>query len=402
MALLTIPATFGLPFLIVRETAKAMADRDSALVWTLWLWAQRFVLFTGAPVVVATIVWANLKSGQEAAFGEVWIWGGLLVPILALATLRAAAIQGLGHSLLSQMPETVLRPALVVGLTLGYLTLSGAALTAGQALLLNVSGTGIAFIIGAALLVHVAPTRPPHTARRSDPTMRRDWLVSAMTLGLALGAQTLGGNMDVLLLGLIRTKAEVGLYKVALNGGSLVGFGLQSINIVLMSRVAELYHEGKTSELQTLVATATRLLATLTLMLYIVIALGGPRLIGLVFGQEYRDAYPTLLIVGLGQIAGVLFGTVMLVINMTGNERESLRGTLLFVLLNFTLNIALIPVAGRNGAASATAISLLAFYAYMWRAAKQKTGIDTFVFARRRNRETVSVRTVPHVISSAD
>jgi len=43
-----------------------------------------------------------------------------------------------------------------------------------------------------------------------------------LTLGSAAGIQTLGANTDIILLGLLATEEEAGLYKVALNGALFV------------------------------------------------------------------------------------------------------------------------------------------------------------------------------------
>lgn len=380
VALLTIPATFGLPIHVTRETARAMAGGDTVTVWTLWIWAHQLVLLSGALVLFALVSWFALTANGDAYAWKVWIWGGLLVQILALAHLRSAAIRGLGYPLLSQVPEMVLRPAFIIALTLGFSVLLGGDFSAAQAVMLNVIGSALVFVMGVGFMMWRAPPRPPRELRPVDRTLNRAWLFSAVTLGLTIGAQTLGGNVDIVMLGLFSDDAEVGYYKVALNGGSLVGFGLQSINMILLPRVAALHAKGKTAEIQTLVRSAARLSLLFTLIACALLVPFGQWFIVTLFGAGYASAYVTILIIGGGQLVGVMFGSVMLVVNMTGNEKYALRGTIGFALLNILLNAVLIPLFSKEGAAVATAVSLAALNLYLWYIAWHRAGINTFAF----------------------
>jgi O-antigen/teichoic acid export membrane protein len=377
VALLSIPVKFGLPIHVTRETAQAMVRSDIPKVWALWFWAHQMVLLTGALVLISLASWLTLTANDEI---EIWIWGGLLVPILALAHLRSAAIRGLGYALISQVPEMIFRPVLIIALAFGLFTLLGANFSAAQAVMLNVIGSALIFVLSVGFMIWRAPPRPPRKTWPRDKALTRAWFFSALTLGMAMGAQTIGGNMDVVMLGLLTDDAEVGNYKVALNGGSLVGFGLQSINMILLPRVAVLYTDGKTSELQKLVTAAARLALLFTFITCILLVFFGQWFIITLFGAEYADGYVTLLIIGGGQLIGAIFGSVMLVVNMTGNEKHALRGTIGFALLNILLNALLIPFAGKEGAAVATAVSLAVLNLYLWYIARNKADINTFAF----------------------
>ena len=377
VALLSIPTKFGLPIHVTRETARAMAKGDTATVWGLWLWAHKLMLLTGTLVLAS---WLALTAISEADVWKVWIWGGLLVPILGLAHLRSAAIRGLGYTLLSQVPEMILRPAFIIALALGFPILLGVGFSVTQAVMFNVVASALIFILGVGFLAWRAPSRPPRETWPRDRARTRAWFFSALTLGLALGAQTLGGNMDMVMLGLLANDTEVGNYKVALNGGSLIGFGLQSINMILLPRVAGLHANGKTIEIQALITYAARLALLFTLVAFALLVLFGQWLIVNLFGADYASSYATLLIIGGGQLVGVLFGSVMVVVNMTCNEKDTLYGTIGFALLNIALNAVLIPLAGTEGAAIATAVSLVALNLYLWFIAWHRAGINTFAF----------------------
>ena len=380
VVLLSIPAKFGLPIHVTRGTAQAMASGDTATVWALWGWGHRLILLCGGLVILALAGWLAIIVREDHGTWLLWLWGGLLVPIISLAHLRAAAIRGLGHPLLSQFPEMILRPALILGLALAGSVALGDAFSATQAVMFNVLGSGVVFALGVGLMLRLAPVRPPRETWPNDPALRRTWLISTLTLGLTVGAQTLGANMDVIMLGMMRNEVEVGIYKVALNSGGVLGFGLQAINMVLFSRIAQLYHRGEIEEIRNLVRVAARIALLATVPILALLLIYGQWLITIVFGSEYETAYVTVIIIGTGQFVSVMFGSVLLVVNMTGNEKFALRGTIGFALLNIVLNAVLIPIAGRDGAAIATAVSLAALNFYLWFIAWRRAGINTLAF----------------------
>lgn len=201
-----------------------------------------------------------------------------------------------------------------------------------------------------------------------------------LTLGMALGAQTLGGNMDVIMLGFLRTDAEVGIYRMALITGSLLGFGLQSINAIILPRVATLYRKGNLMELRILLRHTSRISLALTSVIFLMLIIGGKWIIVNLFGSGYEAAYPALLIIGAGQLISAICGSVMLLINMTGNENAALRGTIGFALANIGLNSILIPPFGPEGAAAATAVSLIILNIYLWNIAWRRLGLNTLPF----------------------
>lgn len=385
VAILTVPTTFGLPTQIVRETARATAGGESSAVWALWAWALRLVLITVAVTLAAMLVWffASVNTHSDNDGWLEWLWAALLIPALALASLRSAAISGLGNPLLGQVPDVVLRPALIAILALTLATFRGGHFSSQEALSINLTATVASLLVGTLILIWLAPPRPVNRVEMPERSVRRAWLLSTATFGFAVGAQTIGTNIDVMLLGLMRSNTEVGLYKISLNGASLVAFGVQSVNLVLMPRIATLFRAGASEELQTLVTNGTRIVLVLTFAVYGVFIIFGEWLLAVAFGPEFVPAYPTLLILGAGQVVSSTFSTVVLLLNMSGHERATLRGTMFFVFLNAILNILMIPRYGMVGAAVATAISINLFYLLLWYFAWDKTRISGFAFGAK-------------------
>jgi O-antigen/teichoic acid export membrane protein len=104
---------------------------------------------------------------------------------------------------------------------------------------------------------------------------------------------------------------------------------------------------------------SSRLIFTATLPFALCLIFYGQDIIGMIYGTQFASGYRALAILSFGQLMNAAFGSVGLILNMTGNEKSSLKGQALALLINFALNIVLIPKWGLEGAAAATCISLI-------------------------------------------
>jgi O-antigen/teichoic acid export membrane protein len=111
VSVLAIPAQFGLPNLIVRETAKANVNKHWGLMLGVWRWATVMTgVFSAILVFIAAgMAWLFVDRFSDRQL-ETFLWGLTLVPLIALANLRGAALRGLHKVVLGQIPERVLRP----------------------------------------------------------------------------------------------------------------------------------------------------------------------------------------------------------------------------------------------------------------------------------------------------
>ena len=102
-----------------------------------------------------------------------------------------------------------------------------------------------------------------------------------------------------------------------------------------------------------------------------------------VFGAAYGGSGAALGILAIGQLCDAAFGSVVFLLNMTGHERDTVRGLSIGVVVNALLNLALIPLFGINGAAAATALTLLIWNVLLWRAVRRRLGIDSTALGLR-------------------
>jgi O-antigen/teichoic acid export membrane protein len=148
------------------------------------------------------------------------------------------------------------------------------------------------------------------------------------------------------------------------------------LNSVLSPTFATLYAEGKREQLQQVVTHSTRLISLFALVMTLgLIALRYSIL--QLFGAEFIQGQTALIILSIGYLVNALTGSVGLLLNMTRHAKFSAATVAFAALLNVCLNWLLIPKWGVNGAATATAISMIVgnVISAIW--VRQKLGIKS-------------------------
>jgi O-antigen/teichoic acid export membrane protein len=87
----------------------------------------------------------------------------------------------------------------------------------------------------------------------------------------------------------------------------------------------------------------------------------------------------------LGQLGNAAFGSVGLLLNMTGNENQVARIVLQTALLNVVLNSLFTPFYGMSGAAIASTISILLWNALSFLRVRNSLGITSCALVIKRN-----------------
>lgn len=381
MTFLTIPAQFGLPQLVVRETARAHASDDWPAIRGIWRWS-------GLVAVLASVMVAVLGVGAAWWFAErfstvqlaTFAWGLVLVPLLIFARLRGASLRGLRHVVAGQAPDTVVRPLLLCLFVVTLYGFSGDALGPDSAMGLHVAATALAVAFGEFML-HRA--RPPEAGAASTRYEHRAWARAVMPLGLTAGMMLINRHADILLLGFFVAPEEIGVYRIAAQAAMLVAFGQQTVNVIAAPWFTRMHNQGDHQRLQRLVTACARIAFAVALPAALVLVLPGPWLLTALVGAEYGAGATAVAILALGHLASAAIGSVGMLLNMTDHESIVTRTVALAAAGNVLANLALIPIWGMNGAAAATAMTFLAWNLLLARAVRRRLGIDSSALGRR-------------------
>ena len=383
VGLLSIPTVMGLPNLIVRSVAQYHANGQFALMKGLLRRAHQFVfslslLFAAlALLFFFTFDHSKLSSSGSAAF----LWALLLLPITALKQVRIAALRGLRKVLLGQIPEVVVRPILFLSFLGVTFAFSKKSFSPQYVMLLQIFANLGSFGYGTWLYMHALPTEMKTCFAKNDT---KTWVKEAlpfMFLGLA---QLINQQTDILMLGIMRPMADVGVYKAVVQGSTLVTFVLASVNMAQGPQIARLWTLGDMERLQRMITISTRIIAVATLLIASILCLWGKFFLSLLFGAEFAVGITALRILCMGQIVNGFAGSVGSILNMTGFAHKSLQAVLVSAVLNIFLNILLVPPYGIQGAAVATAVSLSAWNIFLVYWVKKYTKLHSTVFGALR------------------
>lgn len=354
--LLIVLATFGIEKLLVRHVTVYVYREQWSLLVGILRWANSMVL--GISLVLCGAVWWLswwVYGNSDPTLAWAISLMSLALPLLALSRLRQGALQGLGHTIMSQVPEMAVRPLLMlllIGIVLGGNLAVRAAI---PAVMLYVIAMAVAFGIGfVALLWAIPPQR-----RAIVPAYQaRVWLLSALPLMLISGAYIVNIRTDILMLGSLLGPTAAGMYTVASRGAELVRFISLAVNIPLAPIIARLYAAGDIAELQRQVYRSTAIMTVGALGLVVPMIAFGHWFLR-IFGPDFVAAYPALAILCIGQVANAAMGLVVQLMTMSNHEQEAAFAVGLGAAINIGLNIVLIPQLGLVGAAIASTVSAL-------------------------------------------
>lgn len=162
---------------------------------------------------------------------------------------------------------------------------------------------------------------------------------------------------DTIMLGILRTGVEIGIYSIAMKISMLTGITLFSINSIAAPKFAELYKKGDMAGLEKIIHQSAKLIFWSAAFIILVIFLF-PSFILAIFGEEFKAALYALLILTFGQFINAISGSVGYILQMTGKQKVFQHIVLTAAMMNIVLNALLIPHYGINGAALASMLSM--------------------------------------------
>lgn len=368
VGLLSLPATMGLPTLLVREVAKYHLQEDWARLNGILRRANQAALLLSVLLALLTgLLMALFGSRHEVIRGGAIAWALVLVPLTALGDLRGAALRGLRHVVQGEIPAMVIRPGLLLLVT--ACGISFWTLTPTRAIGVNVGAAAAAFVIGAILMWRAMPG----PVRAADPAYETGaWARSVLPLSLIAGLQAIQGHTATVMVGLLNTSADVGTYRVTAQVAGLAAFTLVAINAAIAPHIVRLYHASQIIRLERLVRWSARLILVVALPIALTFVLFGRQILSGFFGEAYGAGHVALAILSIGHVVGAAMGPLALLLKMTGRERTALAAMGAGAAVNVLLNLILIPRFGIEGAAAAGLMSVILSMAILYRqAAKQ-------------------------------
>ena len=194
------------------------------------------------------------------------------------------------------------------------------------------------------------------TGRVGASTRRAQAWFSVKASG-ALSLSSFAARIDVLMLGLLGTVADVGRYSVAVGTSQAVWLAGDAINTAIYGRL------GASSRpvARSLAIRVAKLSALITAAQCVVLAVVAQPLVTAIFGREYADAGSALQILLVGSAAYSVVGPITTYfVNFRGRPEVALS----FAAVNLSVCglacLPLVPLLGTNGAAAASTLGYCA------------------------------------------
>ena len=169
----------------------------------------------------------------------------------------------------------------------------------------------------------------------------------------------LGPNITLLLIGLLSSSANVGIFSAVYEISLVALLAHNSLRMVAAPKIAKLHEEGRKNDLDILYKFLSKWLLILTLPIFIFLFSWSKPLLN-IFGEEFQVGTIALQIVAIAGMVTVSMGLSPPFITMTGKGRLQLFNTLLLYLIMFILDWLLIPNWGLIGAATAYFVATVA------------------------------------------
>lgn len=370
-------SNLGLP----KSTGRYVAEYREADPSQVRFVVRRSLAVLAVPLTVVcvfTVLYADVLAAvfDEPDLAPLLAIGAAYVAFNALYGYVMIVLQGFGRVELSALVTTVKNTAdlcfIVLFLASGF----------------GVVGALTGFIAGYATGVFVGFWLVGRLYREFDPTREpeaglvRRLIEYSVPLTVTQSGNVLYKRVDTLLIGFFLSPLEVGYYELAKQVSAFVMAPAESLGF----SVAPVYAELRSGAEVEKAARMYEITFTNLVLLYLpavagIVLLAEPG-IRYVFGDAYLGAVPVLQIFSLF----VLFQAIDKITNDSldylGRARERAIGKGVTAVLNFGLNLVLIPTVGIVGAAAATSFSFGLMVAYNVYIVHSELGFDVARVAR--------------------
>lgn len=355
-AIVSLPVSSGVSQLATREMAPALTDFDDAE--SRGRVAMGFVWAVFLAVLASVIYWLVLPHFSNNIF-LVSVFGMTVVIVLfnGLNSVMDGVFKGVGRAELAIAGDEVLKPLFLVVLVALFFSHQDQveARDVVGALALSTFFVFIFFflwILKGRFFVY-------EDFLYSSLNFW-GWFKAVIPFSVAGAVYVLGANVGVAITGLLGNQEAVSGLRVAERAVQLVSMPLLVANMVLAPHFVNRWKQSEYSELQRLVTVSSWGVFFLSFPIALFLWFFGGWVVEVLFGLGYSDiSRQPMIIMLFGQIVNVAFGSVGLLLMMTGRERISLYGQLAGLIINVVLSLCLVPEYGATGAAVASACGLV-------------------------------------------
>jgi len=352
-------ASLGLRNGATRSIAHARGKNDIERVQKLIPASVQFTLIASVSLAIIVFLTSDIIAAKifyDAALAFPLKIFALGIPFFTLLHIFPSIFRGFGDVKPTVYFRDILRPLLFPLFLL-------------PVVLLNLPFTGVFYALLASLVISCAaviiytvkrlPSPIGFSTRLSGNPVAKELLVFSLPLLGVAALQLIIAWTDTLMLGGLKSSADVGLYNAAHPLANFITSPLNAMILIYMPVASGLYAQGSMPEMRKNFSTLTKWLCVATLPLFLILFLFPETVLGFLFGANYASAATALRILSLGFIISNFLGPNGATLVAMGEVRFVMWSTLASAVLNIGLNIALIPPLGIEGAAIASVAAIV-------------------------------------------
>ena len=349
-------AAGGMNQFLLKELTSYIVDEKWGLLKGLLKAAGTWVIIISAALILASVLFDAyfMPQPKEWQFENLQLIV-LFIPIMGLQLINSVLLKSMRHPIYSEVTSSLLVPSLYIILLL--------LVSLNQRLTVEVSLQAYLMVNSVALVVILYFVYKKVKSRiRVAPSgyEYRKWFKSYVPFTLIGLVNVLNLKVNILALGLFSSAENISGFGVAEKAAMLVSTALGVANMVTAPYLVEMFKNNKMRNFDNSIQKVYRIMLLAVVPFAVIMIIYGKEVIGFLYGIKYADiAYGPLVILMLGQIVNVYFGSVGNILSMTGYQKYVLNALIAGLILNVTLSYLLIPVLGAVGAALSSMVTLI-------------------------------------------
>ncbi len=304
-------------------------------------------LMANVPAVAIGLLVVLFSETTQAHFQHAAILFGVAAVGLSLTNIASETLKARHRTSEGLFWQTACQPAL----TLVLVSILGNELT-------TVVGCFAASYLLATLGSVARAKMSLKSTPQSDAVGWKEMLLLCTPLMLIAVMNSIIELSDTLLLGMLRSAAEVSIYYICAKVAALSTTLLFIINGTIGPEISRRWASADRAGTFAIVGRYSRVMLGLAAIILLAIAVLHDYILA-VFGEQYREQgmFP-LLVLASGYFFVLAAGPLGIFMTMTGHHRQYLTYNIAACVINVALNLLLIPRYGVNGACFATAVAL--------------------------------------------
>jgi len=347
-------ADLGLGVATIRFVPQYRETGETALLRGVVRGSRRVATAIGTLIAIAGVAVLYLFEPLTSPFMLPAYLAMVCVPIYALTWVQDGVGKAFAWMGLSMLPPYVLRPALLL-LAMVAAHAAGLPMRAETAAAAAIVATWLSGLIQTLLMDRRLKETVGTGAYKYDfPT----WLKATWPLLVIAACDFTMQSADVLAVSRYMTPTDVAIYFAAAKTMALIMFVHYAVGSAVGNRFAALGARGDKAALDRFAREAAHWTFWPSLAAAVgILALGIPLL--WLFGPQFVDGYPVMLILVVGFLFRSSMGPAEFLLNMLGKQSLCAAVQVTMALTSVVLNFVLVPYYGLIGAAAATSVALM-------------------------------------------